>query len=277
MVATPIGNLSDISERALEALNSADLIAAEDTRRIAKLLSHFGIQKPTESFHGDSGESKLGRIVERLLGGAVVACVSDAGTPTIADPGADLVRAAMEVGITVCPIPGPSAIAAALSASGINADRFLFLGYPPRKAGDRADFFRLVTSQPWTVVLYEAPHRLCATLQELAQLDPNRYAVVGREISKKFEEFLRGSLGELGEHFSKNEPRGEFVIVVEAGRAEAGQARADKSVVGSALVQLLEAGMSVRSTADIVTKLTSMPRNEVYAMALAAARASEEE
>ena len=276
IVATPIGNLSDISERALEALQYADLIAAEDTRRIAKLMSHFGIEKPTESFHGDSGAAKLDRIIERLHQGQIVAYVSDAGTPTISDPGADLVRAAAEAGIAICPIPGPSAITAALSASGINADRFLFLGYPPRKAGERAEFFGLVTSQPWTVVLYEAPHRLRPTLEELAELAGDRYAAAGREISKKFEEFVRAPLGELAQHFAENEPRGEFVIIIEAGDAPT-EAAPDEAAIRATLEQLLQSGMSVKTAADIIAKLTSMPRNAAYKMALDVAEKSAEE
>ncbi len=277
IVATPIGNLSDISERALEALQYADLIAAEDTRRIAKLMSHFGIEKPTESFHGDSGAAKLDRIIERLRQGQIVAYVSDAGTPTISDPGAELVRAAAEAGITVCPIPGPSALTTALSASGINADRFLFLGYPPRKAGERAEFFSLVTSQPWTVVLYEAPHRLRPTLEELAQVAEDRYAVAGREITKKFEEFIRGPLGELAKHFAENEPRGEFVIIIEAGGDAPTETAPDEAAIRSTLEQLLQSGMSVKTAAEVVAKLTSISRNAAYKMALNVADKSAEE
>ncbi len=276
IVATPIGNLSDISERALEALQYADLIAAEDTRRIAKLMSHFGIEKPTESFHGDSGAAKLERIIERLRQRQIVAYVSDAGTPAVSDPGAKLVRAAVEAGITVCPIPGPSALTAALSASGINADRFLFLGYPPRQGRERAEFFRLVASQPWTVVLYEAPQRLRPTLEELSGIAGDRYAVVGREITKKFEEFVRGPLAELARHFAENEPRGEFVIVIEAGD-EVSEAAVDEAAVRATLQQLLESGVSVKSAADVVARLTSMSRNTAYQMALDVVEESAEE
>ena len=271
MVATPIGNLGDVSPRVQEALEAADLIVAEDTRRTAKLLSHLGIGKPVESFHGHSKPAKLDRIVSRLQRGETVACVSDAGTPTISDPGVELVRAARAAGVTVSPIPGPSAITAALSVSGLNADRFIFFGYPPRKAGQRADFFRLVVAQSLTTVLYEAPHRLVETLRDLAALAGDRHAMIGREMTKKFEEFLPGTPAELAGYFSENEPRGEFVILIEAAPDQPAHPLLDEALIQSVLADLLASGLSVRTAAGAVAKLTSMPRKRAYEMALEAA------
>lgn len=271
VVATPIGNLGDISERALEALHSSDLIAAEDTRRIAKLLMHFGIQKPLESFHGDSTEGKLVRLIERLQAGQTIAYVSDAGTPTIADPGAALVRRAAEVNVTISPIPGPSAVTAALSASGLNADRFVFLGYPPRKASERVEFATQAVSQPWTVVLCEAPSRVAATVADLAKAAPDRYAVIARELTKRFEQFLRGSLTQLAEQLATDQPRGEFVIMLQAAPTTA-EIEHDEAAMRAGIEKLLQAGASVRGAADIVSTLTGLPRNSAYDLALQISR-----
>jgi 16S rRNA (cytidine1402-2'-O)-methyltransferase len=271
VVATPIGNLGDISARALEAFRSADLIAAEDTRHIARLLTHFGIRKPLESFHGDSAEGKLQRLVRQLLAGETITYVSDAGTPTISDPGAALVRQAAQAGITISPIPGPSAVTTALSASGLNADRFLFLGYPPRKTGERAEFAATVVAQPWTVVIYEAPSRVTATLAALAAAAPDRTAVVAREMTKRFEQFLRGSLAELAGQVAAEQPRGEFVIIVEA-QAPTGTSQPDHTTVLAGAGKLLQAGLSAKSAADILSTLTGLTRNAAYEAVLQAAR-----
>lgn len=271
VVATPIGNIGDISARSLEAFRSADLIAAEDTRRIARLLTHFGIRKPLESFHGDSAEGKLQRLVRQLLTGETITYVSDAGTPTISDPGAALVRQAAQAGITISPIPGPSAVTTALSASGLNADRFLFLGYPPRKTGERAEFAATAVAQPWTVVMYEAPSRVTVTLAALAAAAPDRTAVVAREMTKRFEQFLRGSLAELAGQVAAEQPRGEFVIIVEA-QASTGTSQPDHTTVLAGAGKLLQAGMSAKSAADILSTLTGLSRNAAYEAVLQAAR-----
>lgn len=272
MVATPIGNLGDISLRAQDALEAADLIVAEDTRRTRKLLSYLGIDKPIESFHAHSNDYKLDGIIVRLQRGETVAYVSDAGTPTVSDPGAELAKASRAAGVTVSPIPGPSAITAALSASGMNADRFIFLGYPPRKAGPRLDFFRLVLAESLTVVLYEAPHRIAKTLRELAVLEAERYAVIGREMTKKFEQFIPGTLAELARYFADNEPRGEFVILLEGAATQPSEPVADETVIESVLSDLLASGLSVGDAADAVAKLTTISRRRVYRMAVRAAQ-----
>ena len=268
IVATPIGNLGDISERALEALRAADLVVSEDTRRSAKLLSAFGIGTPTESFHGDSTAGKRDAIVRRLSGGATVAYVTDAGTPTISDPGAELVKAAVEAGIAVYPIPGPSAITAALSICGFNADRFAFLGYPPRKGHEREEFFRSALASPVTVLFYEAPTRIASTLADIAGIEPERACVVCRELTKRFEQTLRGPVQALSEHFAACEPRGEFVVVLESAGRDHETVETDEQSVRTALAQMLAAGMPVRACADVISAITPISRNDAYAMAL---------
>ncbi len=268
IVATPIGNLGDISERALEALTHCDLVVSEDTRRTGRLLSGFGIATPTESFHGDSGPGKLEAIVRRLLGGATVAYVTDAGTPTISDPGAVLVRAAAEAGVAVCPIPGPSAVTAAISVSGFNADRFVFLGYPPRKTSERAQFLKQALASPHTVVLYEAPTRISTTLHDVAALEPGRACVVCRELTKRFEEILRGSVEAIATHVGATEPKGEFVLVIEGAPNRHEAPSVDETSIVAALEQMLAAGMPVRACADILAALTPVSRNDAYEIAL---------
>jgi len=268
IVATPIGNLGDISERGLEALRAADLVVSEDTRRAAKLLSAFGIGTPTESFHGDSSTGKRDAIVGRLLAGATVAYVTDAGTPTVSDPGAELVSAAVAAGVAVYPIPGPSAITAALSVSAINADRFVFLGYPPRKGAERHEFFRTVLASAHTVVLYEAPTRIACTLEDLSRIEPERECVVCRELTKRFEETLRGSVQTLAEHFVAAQPRGEFVVVIKGTGHEPATTEVDEGRVRQALGRMLAAGMPVRVCAEVVAGLTGLSRNDAYSIAL---------
>jgi len=268
MVATPIGNLDDITSRAIQALQSADLVTAEDTRRTKKLLSHLGLSKPVESFHGDSSAAKRDRLIRKMQAGQTIAFVSDAGTPTISDPGAELVEAALQAAIPVCPIPGPSAITTALSASGLNADRFIFLGYPPRKQLQLREFCQVALSQPWTTVLYESPHRIATTLRELGEIAPDRYTVIGRELTKKFEEFLRGPLRQLAAHFAEHEPRGEFVLMLECAQHIAPQQQPDLPAVRNSVQEMLQAGVSVKIAAGIIQRLTSMSRNDAYQLAL---------
>ncbi|MFO7945880.1 MAG: 16S rRNA (cytidine(1402)-2'-O)-methyltransferase [Armatimonadota bacterium] len=273
IVATPIGNLEDITERAITTLETADLIVAEDTRRSRKLLSHFGINTPMESYHGDSSDAKRSRLIDRLREGQTLALVSDAGTPCISDPGARLVRMARDAGIQVSPIPGPSSITAALSVSGLDASRFVFMGYPSRKSSDRNDFFNTVLNQPWTVVIFEAPHRIVATLQELAAIAPDRSVFLVREATKTFEELTGGLLHEIAASISTREPRGEYVIVL-AGAEEAKDEELPKAAVEQAITQMTEAGIHTRTIANILEALTPLSRNDAYEAAL---RNSEEE
>jgi 16S rRNA (cytidine1402-2'-O)-methyltransferase len=213
VVATPIGNLEDISRRAVAILGQVDCIAAEDTRTSGVLLAHLGIKRPMVSYHSYNEQRRVGEIVKRLHGGESVAVITDAGTPAISDPAFALVRAAVEAGIRVIPIPGASAVLAALVTSGLPTDRFVFEGFLPVKKG-RMTRLRQLKDEPRTIVLYEAPHRIEKTLGELVEALGNRDAAVARELTKKFEEIRRGTLTELLEGVRRNPPRGEMVIVV---------------------------------------------------------------
>ena len=216
LVATPIGNLKDITLRALETLKEVDLVLAEDTRRTRQLLSHYNISKPIESFHEHSEESKIPTVLEKLNAGVEIALVSDAGTPTISDPGFKLVRECLKNNIKVEPIPGPSAILTSLIASGLPTDSFLFLGYLPKKRGKQdsmLDFLELVWSKrAVTVIFFESPYRIKKTLTDFARRFPQRELVVGRELTKVHEEFIRGKVMEVA---SKEFPtKGEFTILL---------------------------------------------------------------
>lgn len=213
IVATPIGNLADITLRALEALKTADLIAAEDTRHTKKLLVKYGIATPLVSFHQHSRSPKVDQLIGQLQAGRTIALVTDAGTPGIADPGGVLVEAAWRAGVKVVPIPGPSALTALLSAAGIPADGFVFLGFLPKKKG-RATLMRELKTVSLPIVLFESPNRVVRTLTELRESLGEREVVIGRELTKFHEEILRLPLGTAIEHFTQQSPKGEFVIVV---------------------------------------------------------------
>lgn len=221
VVATPIGNLQDITLRALETLRSVDLIAAEDTRHTKKLLQHYGIQTPLISFHQHSGAGRVEQIIRRLQAGESVALVTDAGTPGISDPGGALVAAAHKAGIRVVPIPGASAVTAILSVAGLPAHRFRFEGFPPRKEGARRKFFEQLRGEDAPVVLYESPHRLLKTLQAAYDALGDCWVVVGRELTKQFEEVFCGRLSEALARWQATPPRGEFVIVLQVESATA--------------------------------------------------------
>lgn len=218
VIATPIGNLRDVSFRAVDTLRSADLIVCEDTRITKRLLDHYRIARPVMSVHEHSTPSMIQRVVEELQRGSNVAVVTDAGTPGVSDPGGMLVAAAHEAGIKVVALPGPSAVTAALSVSGLPADRFQFLGFVPHKKG-RETIFKEIVSSDETVVFYESPHRIMKTLQRLSELvQPDRIVVVCRELTKVFEETVRGSAQDVYRAFTDNpgRVRGEFVIVISA-------------------------------------------------------------
>jgi len=213
-VGTPIGNLRDITQRALEILNGVDLIACEDTRETAILLRCYGIHKPLVSYHRDNERRRLRFLAEKLAAGTRVALVCDRGTPGISDPAYLLVREARRMGVPVSPVPGPSSVTAALSVSGLPADRVLFLGFLPRKQGRRHAVLEEMRERMETVVCLESVHRIRRTLAEMAERFGEREAVVCRELTKKFEEVSCGTVSELAEAFAKKTPRGEFVIVV---------------------------------------------------------------
>jgi 16S rRNA (cytidine1402-2'-O)-methyltransferase len=264
IVSTPIGNLGDMSYRAVETLRAVDLILAEDTRHTRRLLDHYGIATPMEPYHEHIEARATPRIVERLRDGARLALVSDAGTPLVSDPGARLVRAVAEAGLPVVPIPGASALLAALVAAGLGDGPFTFYGFPERKGSERRAVMASVVASPHTSVLYEAPGRVAATLGELARAGAGvRPAAVARELTKQFEEVRRGTVEELAAYYQESPPRGEVVILLEgappaAPNTEAMQAR----------VRALRAdGVSTRDVARALIEEFGAPRNVAYRMA----------
>ncbi len=268
VVATPIGNLEDISARALRILGDVALIAAEDTRVTRKLLSRYEIRTPLTSCHAHTGAGKLQTLVDRLLAGEDVAVVSDAGTPGISDPGGELVRAAIEAEAPVVPIPGPSAVIAALSASGLDPSRFLFHGFLPRSAGDKRKALQPIAALPYTLVFYESPERLAATLGTLQQVLGDREAAVAREITKKFEEWRRGTLSQLAASYKETAARGECVVLV-SGAGEQDAPRASEETVIDRLAALMNEGVSLRDASRQVAEALDLPRKDVYQQALA--------
>lgn len=220
LVATPIGNLEDMSLRAVRVLRDADLVAAEDTRHTSKLLHHYDIRRPTTSLHEHNELEKVPALLDRLRAGSRIALVTDAGTPAVSDPGFRLVRAAIDAGIRVEAIPGPSAVLAALVSSGLPTDSFLFAGFPPPKSAARLAWFAGLAGERHTVVFFEAPHRIRATLADALAVLGDRQASIGRELTKLHEEVIRGPLSSLPDRVG--EPRGEFTVVVAGKREDTG-------------------------------------------------------
>jgi len=227
LVPTPIGNLTDVTERSLVVLRGADIIACEDTRHTRILLDHYGIHKEAVSYHEHNKETAGPRLISALKEGKSVAQVSDAGMPVISDPGADLVRLAIEDGIPIVPLPGPNAALTALVASGLDARHFIFIGFLPATSGKRKELLEEIKSNSFTLIFYEAPHRLKETLGILLKALSNRKAVLARELTKKFETFSRGTLEELLEALEEEPPRGEYVVLVE-GRGETDEEEEEK-------------------------------------------------
>lgn len=264
IVATPIGNLSDLSPRAAEVLAGVDLIAVEDSRVTARLLRHIGARRPMAPYHDHNAERVRPQLIERLREGAAVALVSDAGTPLISDPGYKLVRDARAAGIPVTTVPGPSAVVAALTLAGLPTDRFLFLGFLPAKAAAKAAAIAEVALVRATLVLYESGPRLAATLEALAEGLGGREAAVAREISKRFEETVTGTLAELAERYREAPPKGEIVIVVgPPGEAEA----AGEAEVDEALREAMGRLSASRAAAEVAERL-GVPRRRAYERAL---------
>lgn len=220
VVATPIGNLEDVSERALRVLREVDRVAAEDTRRTGRLLAHFGIDKPLVSYHDAVERRKAPALVEQILAGTSLALVSDAGTPLLSDPGYRLVRAALDAGISVVPIPGATAATALLSVSGLAIDRFVFEGFLPQREGRRRRRLEELRGEPRTVVLYESPHHIERTLGEIEEIVGDRDVVVGRELTKLFEEILRGRVSSVRKEIAARPPRGEYTVVLAGAEGE---------------------------------------------------------
>jgi len=265
IVATPIGNMRDITLRALDVLHAADLIACEDTRVFAKLASHYGISAPTVAYSDATQDANEPRIVRALEAGKRVALVSDAGMPLISDPGYRLVRAALARDLAVTSAPGPSAVPMALALSGLPTDRFFFGGFLPAKEGERRRAIGAVASLPATLVFFEAPHRLAASLADLAELLGARPAAVARELTKLFEEVRRAPLSDLAAHYGRHpDVKGEIAIVIGAPDEEAAP-QAD--VLDEALRTAL-AGASVKDAAAEVAARYGLKRRDVYARAL---------
>jgi len=262
VVATPIGNLADISERARNTLNAVDLIAAEDTRESGRLLAHLGISARLVSCHEHNAEGCCARVLEALGEGRDVALVSDAGTPLVSDPGYELVNAARAADFTVVPVPGPSALICALSAAGLPSDRFLFLGFPPRGQSQRVALFESLLAEPGTLILYESGKRAVATLRDLAAVLGERRAVVARELTKRFETFLSATPAALAERLEADAEQrlGELVILVEGQRGEAAPDRAEQERV----LRILAEALPLRRAAALAAQITGAKTNALY-------------
>jgi len=265
VVATPLGNLEDLSPRAAATLTRVVAVAAEDTRHTKPLLAHVGSRAALVSFHAHSSEAALRRILQLLGSGKDVALVTDAGTPTVSDPGAVLVAAARARDIAVVTIPGPTAVAAALSVSGLPADRYLFLGFLPRRGGDRRRLLDAVAKSEWTVVLFEAPPRVADLLQDLATAcGGDRLAAVARELTKVFEETRAGTLTELAGYYAEAPPRGEVTVLVAGTGKPAPEARASSPDPEARARFLLAQGMTRRDVAEQLAEETGITRNTAY-------------
>jgi 16S rRNA (cytidine1402-2'-O)-methyltransferase len=270
IVATPIGNLGDISLRALATLANADIIYCEDTRHSRALLAHFAISGPLRAYHEHNAERERPRLLAELAAGRSVALISDAGTPLISDPGYKLVRAALAAGVRVTSLPGASAPLAALSCCGLATDAFLFTGFLPAKQGARRTRLAELGATPATLVLFEAPSRLAATLQDIAEVLGERPAAVARELTKVHEEVRTGEVSELARWAAQSTPRGEMVIVVGAGAAA--EPVSDAAI--AAHLHALPATMSVRDAAKATAAALHVPKTRVYELALALRKAA---
>jgi 16S rRNA (cytidine1402-2'-O)-methyltransferase len=265
VVATPIGNLEDITYRAVRVLGEVDLIACEDTRQTRKLLDHYGIQKPAVSYHEHNETERAEELAERLRQGASIALVSDAGAPLVSDPGYRLVRAAIESGIAVYPIPGPSAVVAALSASGLPTDSFRFAGFLPHKPGQRMKALEAIADEHATVIFYEAPHRILESLEALEQVLGDRPVVVARELTKIHEEFLRGTAAEVrAELASRDSVKGEITLLI--GKATAPPP--DDTPLQEAVGLLERVGIPRMEAIKQVARQRGLPKREVYVQLL---------
>jgi len=263
VVATPLGNLDDLSPRARATLCRVNVVAAEDTRHSKPLLAHAGSRAALVSFHAHSGEAAVERLLDLLAGGQDVALVTDAGTPAVSDPGARLVAEALARDVPVVTVPGPTAVAAALAVSGLPADRYLFLGFLPRKGGERKRLLECVAESEWTVVLFEAPTRVAELLGDLAgACGSARRATLARELTKVFEEIRAGTLGELATYCGEAPPRGEVTLVVAGtGRVPLAAPAPDPETRAR---ELLEQGMTRKDVAERLAAETGIARNAAY-------------
>lgn len=264
LVATPIGNLADITYRAVETLKSVAAIACEDTRQTRKLLDHYAITRPMLSYHEHNEEARTGDLLARLLAGDDIALVSDAGTPLISDPGYRLVNSATQAGVKVVPIPGASAVLSALSASGLPTDTFCFHGFAPRKSGERQRLFASLTGTEMVHVFYESPHRVLDTLEDLEQALNDPPVVAARELTKIHEEFLRGNASTVrAELASRDLVRGEFTLVVGKPQTTAGS---EELTIPEEVQALEKAGLPRMDSIKEVARRRGLPKREVYAM-----------
>ncbi len=264
IVSTPIGHLGDFSFRGVEALKSAAVIAAEDTRHTRTLLAHYGITVPLVSLHAHSGADKIDQLLDRVASGETVAYVTDAGTPGISDPGGQLAERAHQRGLKVEPVPGASAVLAALAGAGFPADRFVFLGFLPRKGRARAELLERIAREQLTTVCYEAPGRTSPLLEDLVQAcGGERAGAVARELTKLHEEIRRGTLGELATYYSEHPPRGEVTVVI-AGRPEAAPAAPESMADADALVRELAGTGAPASVAKELARRLGISRQEAY-------------
>ena len=269
LVATPLGNLGDVTYRAVETLRTATAVVAEDTRRARILCERYGIERPLVSMPAFRELDQADALVARLVKGDDLALITDAGSPGISDPGTALVARAIEAGVRVVPIPGPSAVVAALSASGLPTDRFFFAGFLPRKGTGRERAFSLLKRLDATLVLYESPERLGETLKELQEAFGDRRAVVARELTKIHEEFARGRLSQLAARFA-GEVRGEITVIVEGAAEDESAAATDEAVLAEVERRLAAGEGSVKEISAEIAQATGRKRREVYDLALKA-------
>lgn len=268
VVATPIGNLEDMTPRAIRILSEVDLIAAEDTRHSGKLLKHFGIDAKTEALHEHNERSQVPRLIEILQAGKSIAFITDAGTPLVSDPGFHLVRSARQAGLTVIPVPGACAAIAALSAAGLPSDRFVFEGFPPAKSAARRAVFEKLREEARTLIFYESPHRILESLKEMTEIfGPEREAVLARELTKQFETVRNGTLTELSEWVNRDphQQLGEFVILIH------GVPRAEREAVdeeAERILRILLEELPVSQAVALAARITGLKKNRLYEYAL---------
>jgi len=274
VVATPIGNLEDMTPRAIRILSEVDLIAAEDTRHSGKLLKHFGIEAKTEALHEHNERSQVPRLIDILQAGKSIAFITDAGTPLVSDPGFHLVRSARQAGLTVIPVPGACAAIAALSAAGLPSDRFVFEGFPPAKSAARRAVFEKLREEARTLIFYESPHRILESLKEMTEIfGPEREAVLARELTKQFETVRSGTLTELSEWVNRDphQQLGEFVILIH------GVPRAEREAVdeeAERVLRILLEELPVSQAAALAARITGLKKNRLYEHALNLKRGS---
>lgn len=267
VVGTPIGNLEDMTFRAIDVLRKVQAIAAEDTRHTGKLLQHFQITTPQVSYHDHNRRSRHPELLQRLERGDAIALVTDAGMPGISDPGYELVKACVEHEIAVVPIPGVTAVTTALSASGLPTDRFTFEGFLPAKSQERRNYLEMIRTETRTLVFYEAPHRLRSLLKDMVEIvGDDRSIVLARELTKLHEQFWRGSLKAANEYYQTHEPQGEFTVVLSG--YETIEPVLSESALKAELQQLLQQGLSRSQASRQLAQQTTLPRRQIYQLAL---------